>query len=286
MKRFKIFISILFFLPNLSSAQFLEFGLGVGGSIYYGDLSPDKALDNFKLVRPAIGIFAAHHFNDRIALQLGVNNFTLTGDDKINTRAALINRNLSFRSNVWEISVKGEYYILSFDPERNDFPLSIFVSSGATVFFHNPKAYLAGQYYALQPLSTEGQGLPSFQDRKPYKLTQLAIPAILGLKYNLGPMLSLFIEFGPRFTFTDYLDDVSNTYAIGDELRDERGDIAVLLSDRRLAPDGEVKVYPDRAQRGNVKSKDMYYVGLVGISITLDDVIGNLLGDKVQCPKF
>lgn len=260
--------------------------MGIGGSIYYGDLSPDDALDNFKLIRPAIGVYASHHFNDRVALKLGITNFTITGDDKINSKQTALDRNLSFRSNIWEISLQGEYYILSFDPERNEMPLSIFVSTGANVFFHNPKAFIAGEYHALQPLSTEGQGLPSFPDRKPYKLTQLSIPAVLGLKYNVGPLLNVFVEFGPRFVFTDYLDDVSNTYAVESELRDAKGDIAVLLSDRRLSPDGELKVYPDFSKRGNVKSKDMYFVGLLGVSVTLDDVIGNLFGDKVRCPTF
>lgn len=286
LKKLKILIPFLFFLPNFASAQFFEIGMGIGGSVYSGDLSPNEGLDNFKLIRPAIGIFASHHFNDRVALKLGVNNFTLTADDKINTKQSAVDRNLSFRSNIWEISLQGEFYIMRFDPERNEMPLSIFVSTGANVFFHNPKAYIAGEYHALQPLSTEGQGLPSFPDRKPYKLTQLSIPAVLGLKYNVGPLLNLFIEFGPRFVFTDYLDDVSNTYAVGDELRDAKGDLAVLLSDRRLSPDGEVKEYPDFSTRGNVKSKDMYFVGLAGVSITLDDVIGNMFGAKVRCPTF
>ena len=273
-------------IPNISNAQFFELGLGIGGSVYYGDLSPDEALDNFKLVRPNIGVFASHHFNDRIAVQLGIQNFTLFGDDDINSKESLRNRNLSFRSNVWEISLKGEFYLLKFDPEKSDIPWSLYLSSGASVFFHNPKGFFAGSYHALQPLSTEGQGLESFPDRKPYKLTQIAIPAIIGFKYNINPMINLFVEFGPRFTFTDYLDDVSNTYAVGEELRSVKGDIAFNLSDKRLFPDGETKIYPDGAQRGNVKTNDMYFVGLAGISFTLDDVLGNLFGDKVRCPKF
>ncbi|MBK8841826.1 MAG: hypothetical protein IPO33_02790 [Saprospiraceae bacterium] len=72
-------------------------------------LSPDEAADNFKLVRPALGVFASHHFNDRVAFQLGIQNFTLAGDDKINSKENLKYRNLSFRSNVWEIALKGNF---------------------------------------------------------------------------------------------------------------------------------------------------------------------------------
>lgn len=286
MRVLKIIIPLLFILPATSNAQFFEVGLGIGGSVYYGDLSPDEAMDNFKLVRPNLGVFATHHFNERFGVQLGIQNFTLVGDDKINSRIDLKNRNLSFKSNVWEIALKGEFYLLSFDPQRNDNPWSIYISSGASVFFHNPKGYFAGSYHELQPLSTEGQGLASFPDRQPYKLTQLAIPAILGIKYNVNPMISVFVEFGPRFTFTDYLDDVSATYAIGEELRTEKGNIAFNLSDKRIFPDGEIKTYPNGAQRGNPDSRDMYFVGLAGVSFTLDDVLGNIFSEKVKCPKF
>ena len=286
MKIFRLFIISILIYPQIASAQFFEIGLGIGGSVYYGDLSPDEAADNFKLVRPALGVFASHHFNDRVACQLGIQNFTLAGDDKINSKENLKYRNLSFRSNVWEIALKGEFYILPFDPERMELPISIYVSSGIAGFFHNPKAFFAGTYHALQPLSTEGQGLSSFPERKPYKLAQIAIPAILGLKYNVSPTISLFIEFGPRFTFTDYLDDVSSTYAVGDELREERGDLAFNLSDRRILPDGEPKKYEDRAQRGNPKSNDMYFAGLLGVSVALDDILGNTFGHRVKCPKF
>ena len=285
MKIFKFFIISIFIFPKLASAQFFEVGLGIGGSVYYGDLSPDGA-DNFKLVRPALGAFASHHFNERVAVQLGIQNFTLAGDDKINSKEYIKNRNLSFRSNVWEIALRGEFYILPFDPERMELPVSIYAGTGIIGFFHNPKAFFAGTYHSLQPLSTEGQGLESFPDRKPYKLAQIAIPAILGLKYNVGPSISLFIEFGPRFTFTDYLDDVSSTYAVGDELREERGDLAFNLSDRRILPDGEPKTYLDLGQRGNPKSNDTYFVGLLGVSIVLDDILGNAFGYRVKCPTF
>lgn len=286
MRQLRLILLFISIIPFKSQAQFFEAGIGIGGSVYYGDLSLDRAVDNFKLVRPSLGIFAGHHFNERVAVQLGVQNFTLTADDALSTKDYIKERNLSFRSNIWEIAFKGEFYILPFDPHKIDFPLSIYIASGASVFFHNPKGYFAGQYHALQPLSTEGQGLASFPDRKPYKLMQIAIPAIVGLKYNVSPVISLFVEFGPRFTFTDYLDDVSSTYAVGSELLAAKGDLAISLSDRRIPADGEAKTYPDRAQRGNANTKDMYFVGLAGVSFTLDDVLGGLFSEKVRCPKF
>ncbi|MCO6459831.1 MAG: outer membrane beta-barrel protein [Saprospiraceae bacterium] len=277
---------IVLWMPVKVFSQFSEIGVGLGGAVYYGDLTLDKAEDNFKLVRPNIGVFASHHFNERFAIQVGIQNFTLTADDALNTRQSVRTRNLSFRSNIWELALKGEFYLIQFDPNRNYFPFTLYAASGVSVFYHNPKANFAGQYYALRPLSTEGQGLPSTPDSKPYSLVQVAIPVIGGLKYNISQGINIFIEFGPRFTFTDYLDDVSRKYAVGSELRNIKGDIAFYLSDRRLTVDGEEKKYPDLQYRGNPKSKDIYFVGLAGLSFNFDDVLSGLFERNVKCPKF
>lgn len=285
MKKHLYFWFLWFILPTTGYSQFFEFGMGIGGAVYYGDLSQESAIDNVKMVRPALGVFGTHHFNKKIGIQIQLNNALLIGDDALSERPSIRYRNLSFRTNITEFSLLGQFNIFGFDPE-DDFPFSLYVSSGITGIYFNPKAQLGGTYYRLQPLSTEGQGLPSFPDRKPYKLFQAVIPVIGGIKYAVSPTVNLFIEFGPRFTFTDYLDDVSGHYGNENELRTAKGDIAVQLSDRRLSPSGEPKVYPNGGQRGNPNTKDYYFLGLAGLSVNLDDIVGGLFGDKVHCPKF
>src|SRR5690606_13448162 len=75
----------------------------------------------------------------------------------------------------------------------------------------------------LKPLSTEGQGLPQYPDRKPYKLTQFAIPFGAGVKFRVSRNTVLAYEVGLRKIFTDYLDDVSTTYVDQATLLQERG---------------------------------------------------------------
>ena len=53
-------------------SQFTEVGLGVGGAVYYGDLTLDNAVDNIKLVRPNVGVFISHHFDNRWAVLAGL----------------------------------------------------------------------------------------------------------------------------------------------------------------------------------------------------------------------
>ena len=281
-KSIKLIICFVLFTNLSVSGQYFEMGFGFGGALYYGDLSPDKPMDNFKMIRPAIGVYATHHFNKKFSVRLDVQNLTLAGDDKLNGHLEVGKRNLSFKSNVWELGLKGQYNLIGFDPD-DDF-WAVFISSGITVLRHDPKAYYFGSYYRLQPLSTEGQGLTA-DASDPYKLIQIAIPIVLGAKYAINEYFNIFIEFGPRITFTDYLDDVSANYADESTLREAKGDIAVKLSYRR--PElGEPTAYPSLLQRGNKNSKDLYFGGLVGLSINMDDIMGNWLGPKVRCPKF
>ena len=70
----------------------------------------------------------------------------------------------------------------------------------------------AKKYY-LRPLGTEGQGSEAYPGRKPYNNIAFCIPLGVGFKYNLNPSLNLGFEITYNFTTTDYLDDVSTTYA-------------------------------------------------------------------------
>jgi hypothetical protein len=88
-----------------------------------------------------------------------------------------------------------------------------YVFVGVAVYHFNPYAYdTTGKKVYLQPLSTEGEGLPQYPGRKEYALTQLAIPFGGGIKFRITDRVVLAYEIGMRKLFTDYLDDVSNTY--------------------------------------------------------------------------
>ena len=63
----------------------------------------------------------------------------------------------------------------------------------------------------LQPLNTEGQGLPGYA--KPYSLISVAFPIGLGVRYKLNNSWDLGFEMGFRYTLTDYLDDAGGNYA-------------------------------------------------------------------------
>ena len=105
----------------------------------------------------------------------------------------------------------------------------------------------------LQELGTEGQGTTSFQNRKPYSLTQLSIPFGGGVKIGVSDDFNIIIEYGLRKTFTDYIDDVSTTYA---GIPSEFDNITIELSDRSL--DKMITGPKDGIARGDETNKDWY----------------------------
>jgi hypothetical protein len=87
----------------------------------------------------------------------------------------------------------------------------------------------------------------------------------------------LNVELGLRKTLTDYLDDVSGNYADVDELREQMGVEAALLSDRI-----DRAVYPQGGEfwngiRGDNTQDDWYIISQVSATYILD---------WVKCPKF
>jgi hypothetical protein len=153
------------------------------------------------------------------------------------------------------------------------------------VFNFNPTAVnKQGKTVALQPLGTEGQGF--YLGRKKYGLTQLAIPFGGGLKLAINENVRVRGEIGLRYLFTDYLDDVSNTFADKTDLLINNGQLAVDMAFRG----SEIKptaIYPvATSKRGNPAIKDFYYVATIGLSFRINKNESNKFSGKSKygCP--
>ena len=225
------FVAVIMFLPSESvTAQHTELGLMAGTMAYTGDVIHTYMRHND--YQPAFGIFIAKPVSSHFSLRLMLNKGYISGADSLAARPSSRERNLSFYSDLYEGSVLVDFYPFAFLPTKGRNKIAPYFSTGLTVFHFNPMSIYQGQEYALQPLSTEGQGTSAFPDRKPYQLTQIAIPAEMGIKFMIGNSFSLNVAGGFRYTFTDYLDDVSTTYVNADVLIAERGEVAYALSNR------------------------------------------------------
>jgi hypothetical protein len=242
----KVFIVFAFVCFGLiSNAQRSEIGGMVGTSFYMGDLNPRTLFPNFQTCG---GIIYRYNFNPRWALKSNILFAQVEASDKLTNNN--YSRNLSFRSPITEISAQVELNFLELYniPARNHF--TPYIYTGITVFSFNPQAEYNGIYYDLQSLGTEGQGLEG--QPEPYGLVNVAIPFGMGIKFNAGKYVSLGLEWGMRYTFTDYLDDVSGVYYDNEFLKFQKGNVVAQLADRSLVKNEA------GTQRGNSHTLDWY----------------------------
>ncbi len=245
-----------------------EFGIGLGGSHYFGDLNTRASLNRPKM---AATVFFRKNLGNYIAVRLGASFAQLGYSDKYNDfNKQMFSRNLSFNSKVWELSLQGDFNFFRFMPGEPDYSFTPYITFGAGIFTYDPYAYLRDEKILLRPLNTEGQGSTLYPDRKPYSTMAISIPFGGGVKYAFNDRFNIGFEVLYRFTNTDYLDDVSTTYvdpAVFPPNPDGSTSNALLLSDRSYELGTPIGI-PGR-QRGNSKQKDHFVTAMFHVTFNL-----------------
>ncbi len=249
---------------NINEVYTGELGIGVGAANYYGDLNPKARMNAVKM---SAGIFYRRFFGQYFGASAHVDYARLGFSDIYNSDTYRHTRNLSFNTNVWSFSLQGDFNFFKFKPGSREYRFTPYISLGIGIFHYNPFAYYQGEKYYLQPLGTEGQGSSNYPDREKYGLWSWEIPMELGVKYNLNESWNVFLSASYRLTGTDYLDDVSKTYA-GAAAFNPTGttteQAAYHLQDRSGVYG--VPIGKKGRARGNSTNKDQYMLLQVGIS--------------------
>lgn len=248
--------------------------LSLGLANYGGDLQ-EKGV-TFKQAKFAVGVGLSYAILPRLKVRGEYMYANLAADDKENKKVTLRARNLNFKSRLYEASVTLQYDFFDIDRYR----LTPYIFAGAAYFKASPYTYVGDDKVYLNGLSTEGQGLAEYPDKKQYSTKHMAIPFGLGVSYKLTNTFSMSVEGGVRKTFTDYIDDVSGTYADYNVLNNHNSTGAELaFRADEINPDA---VYPAAGTvRGNPSNKDYYYFGLVKLNANL----GFISKSGVGCPK-
>lgn len=261
-----------------------EVSFGVGASNFLGDLGGAKGIGThgikdlkFRMTRPTLAGGYKYMLNPYLSVKGTIIWSLLSGDDAVTKNAVRNNRNLSFRANIAVVSG----YLVYYPIEDRVLPryriqgvrgnkasaVSPYIFAGVGITFFNPKANYNGDWIALQPLATEGQGLAGRPDK--YNRYTLCLPFGAGLKYRIDKQLSVSFELSLRYTLSDYIDDVSTSYYLPDEISANYGnEVAGILSDRSIDPGANgVLEYPDGRnnylQRGDPRYTDAYMFGLL-----------------------
>ena len=279
----RVFIILCVCFGNVFGAfsQGIEFGLFLGASNYFGDLSNDGIV--LGETHPSGAIIGRYNLSEKWAVKGFIGYGQISGSDKNANTALKKSRNLSFYTDIIEVSAQLEYNLIRnsyrYTQTRKVIP---YLFAGIGVFNFNPKTKLNGEIVELMPLGTEGQGTTTYNDRQKYALTQVCIPLGIGFKKRVGRRVSVGLEIGTRYTYTNYLDDIGGTYADPRVVERANGTKAALLSDRswEISQDGRT-VFKDGDKRSIKKFKinDMYLMG--GITITY--IFPN---SGMKCPRF
>lgn len=258
---------ICFFLfSNFLFSQHFEIGVGIGPTAYNGDLSVHSGKDIFGNMGVNGTVFGKYYLHPFVNIGLSLSYGQISGSDRYAEDERLLRRNLSFQSAITEVAFRVEFNLTRFEPYNFRSPASPYLFAGIGAFRFDPKTEYQGKLVKLQPLGTEGQGLDSPWDTGNfYSLTEMVIPFGVGFKYALSEMLTIGFEVGYRYTFTDYLDDVSGNYFPYSMLLEERGQTAAALSDRRWEL---VDTPPQniRGPRGSREGNDGYIFAVFTVS--------------------
>lgn len=301
MRKILFAISFLMLLPHFVEAQRWKqyrrqvIG-GVGVTNFLGDLGGGNDIGrdgpadlDIPATRPSLFIGYRYQLNSFLFLRTNLTWGILKGDDKLTQETYRSGRNLHFRSGFAEINGMAEFYLIQNARGnlyrlrgvrgRSGLNMDLYVFGGIGFMYFNPKAEYQGQWVALQPIGTEGQGLPGGGDK--YSRFTFTVPYGIGVGKSIDRYWAVNVELTMRMTFTDYIDDVSGVYYGRQEMydayiqsgtSDAEAKRAAALSDRNiyylsspelgLSKDADLK----GEQRGDASDNDSFMTGMITIS--------------------
>lgn len=275
---------------NKNSAQYSDVGMSLGMATYWGDLNAPSFTTNMtKNSGIAIGAHYRYMFNHRFGLKASLAYGRIKGDDQYSDLEWQKQRNLDFKSHITEFGLMGEFYIFGFNTDPGSAMFAPYLTAGITSFWFDPKTTYQGNEVRLQPLGTEGQGMPGRPDK--YKTQSFSIPFGAGTKIILTETMNIGLELVLRRSMTDYIDDISTVYINYDDLNAANGTLAANLGNRMNEYFGQVEPVqlPTGSQRGGAKVDDYYLMTMVSFNFMFTDWKGKrVLGksNKVTCPTF
>lgn len=246
-----------------TKAQTWHAKLHLGTLFYQGDLSP----------RPFKFSLGPGNFSVGASIGLQVTKWasisgrfltgSLSGSDAFSSEESKRIRNLSFQSRLNEYGIFTDLNINHFWKGLDKYKIRLYITLGFNIITFDPEAYYQGEWVRLQPLGTEGQMLKDNAKDK-YALVNWSRPVGLILEFDLLDNIGLGLEFSPRKTYTDYLDDVSGDYADYNAMIASGNILGAKLSNRTGEYlNSDPILYPPGSQRGQAAKNDWYsYFGI------------------------
>jgi hypothetical protein len=274
MKRLNWLLLIIHFLflgQLLCQTTPFSFRSSIGLANYYGDLTEKLKFFNQSSANISLGL--DYDITEQLVGRFNFSLMKLKADDRFNKRQDLIDRNLNFTTSLWEISLGAEYDFLNMASE--EYILTPYLGFGIGIFHFNPWTYdRTGVKRYLREYGTEGQGLPSYPERKVYSNYALSFPLNFGFKYALNENIKLIFDISLRKTTTDYIDDVGNYYPDKDViLREAKDPITTIGLTYRGDEINPGSSYPSTSLVRGGYTKDFFYTTNIGLIIRLNNIV-------------
>lgn len=244
-----------FYKRRMERQWVASFGTGVAK--YYGDLANPNEV--FKDAKWNIELGLERRINGRFSARGSMTIFQIKGGDEFADSQGRVIRNLSFTSTALEVGATGLVQLFE-DGARyyQRKPINVFLFAGLAATWYVPKGMSTNTYHDGSPNPSAGKMVPLRKlqtEQVNYSPITLAIPFGAGVKFMAKPYLNISVSGGYRYTFTDYLDDISNVYPGIDVFDDP---LAAAMSDKRFEIDGGVA--EPGAIRGNPDNRDGYFI--------------------------
>ena len=217
-----IFVCISLQAQNFLSWKFIDryFSLyiGTGTATYLGELN----YPNHVNLRPSqLNMGVESRLLSRLGVRIQGTYLTLSGNDNNAPDSSFQKqRNLSFDARNFEAQINLVYYFKPYYANYHTrWKTDFYLTSGIGYMFYDPRTQIGNDVFKLRKYKTEGIA---------YKKWTFTLPVGIGAKFKINEFININAEVTYHFTFTDYIDDVSNTYAT-----EFVNTTAELLSDRK-----------------------------------------------------
>ncbi len=242
-----------------------ELQIGFGATQFNGDLGGsvgvgrDYSLKDIDIQATGLAGWLGYRqrFHPYFATTTSLCVFQLKGDDKWSEEPTRYVRGLNFQSLSIEVQQRLEFIFAANEKFGSMFNLpgnyskksrsqQYYVFAGLGLLYFNPRSeYIDGSMVALRPLKTEGQSVM-------YSPFTLTVPAGFGFRMGVSKMWRVGMELAYVKTFSDYIDDVSTTYANPSQLSTPQ---AQYFANPAV---GNPSFNPGE-KRGDSNQKDAYY---------------------------
>lgn len=207
----KVYIVFCFFSAIITSAQFHEIGVFLGGSNYIGDVGTDRYLDPNEL---AYGVIYKWNVTERYSFRGGFTFTTLKENEFNNNEISRFRRSYKVENSLQEFTGGIEINFKEFNLHDPKLSFTPYVFYGLSYFRYD-------QFYLTPNGPTSPPSYNNFG-----KDEEIALPLIIGFKVNPNPFFVIGFEIGARYSLTDNLDGSNPQNQFANNLEYKFGNIA------------------------------------------------------------